>query len=82
LRGVGAFIAEGIVLRGAGLVDEVPSDEVTMQGILQAYRLPAMPDRAQALRIAEQWRPYRMWCSVLVHMSLRSGGASFRTRKR
>jgi DNA-3-methyladenine glycosylase II len=75
LRGVGAFIAEGILFRGAGVVDEVPSDEVTVQAIQRAYDLPSLPSRADVLRIAEPWRPYRMWCSVLLHLWLRSGAA-------
>jgi DNA-3-methyladenine glycosylase II len=29
LRGIGHFLADGIVLRGAGLVDAVPHDEIT-----------------------------------------------------
>jgi DNA-3-methyladenine glycosylase II len=79
LRGVGPFIAEGILLRGAGMVDEVPADEVTLQAIQRAYELPALPSRAEVLAIAEHWRPYRMWCSVLLHLWLRSGVAgSFR----
>ncbi len=75
LRGVGPFIAEGIVLRGAGVVDEVPSDEVTVQAVQRAYELPSLPSHQDVLKIAEAWRPYRMWCSVLLHLWLRSGAA-------
>src|SRR5205823_1103812 len=46
LRGVGAFIAEGIYLRGAGVADEVPNDEVTRQGVQHAYELNEEPDSA------------------------------------
>jgi DNA-3-methyladenine glycosylase II len=75
LRGVGEFIASGILLRGAGVVDAVPSDEVTLQAVQRAYELPTLPDRAEVLRIAEAWRPYRMWSCVLLHLWLRSGAA-------
>jgi DNA-3-methyladenine glycosylase II len=62
LRGVGAFFAAGIVLRGAGLVDAVSDDEMTRAGIKRLYGTAEDADR-----IIDGWRPYRMWCSVLVH---------------
>ena len=71
LAGVGPFFAEGIVLRGSGVVDEVPSDDITPAGVARFYGLPAVPDREEMTRIAEAWRPYRTWCSVLVHASER-----------
>jgi DNA-3-methyladenine glycosylase II len=75
LRGVGPFIAQGIVLRGAGVVDGVASDEVTRQAVQRAYELSSLPDPTELERIAEPWRPYRMWCCVLLHLWLRSGAA-------
>jgi DNA-3-methyladenine glycosylase II len=74
LRGVGAFIAQGVLIRGASLVDEVSDDEVTMQAVQHAYGLAEVPDRATVLRIAEAWRPYRAWTSVLLHLWLRREG--------
>jgi DNA-3-methyladenine glycosylase II len=71
LRGVGAFIAQGILIRGASLVDEVSEDEVTAQAVQYAYSLPEVPDRAAIMRIAEAWRPYRAWATVLLHLWLR-----------
>jgi DNA-3-methyladenine glycosylase II len=68
LRGVGAFFAAGIVLRGAGLLDAVPDgDELTRAGIRRFYALGAGPADADVERITDGWRPYRTWCSVLVH---------------
>lgn len=74
LRGVGAFIAQGILIRGASLVDEVSDDEVTAQAVQYAYSLTTVPDRAAILRIAEAWRPYRAWATVLLHLWLRREG--------
>lgn len=71
LRGIGAFFAQGIVLRGAGTIDEVPGDDFTVAGIQRFYELAAPPDRTRLLEIADAWRPYRTWCSVLVHASER-----------
>jgi DNA-3-methyladenine glycosylase II len=78
LRGVGAFIAQGILIRGAGLADEVSDDEVTSQAVQHAYELPSPPDRATIVKLAEPWRPYRAWAMVLLNMWLRrEGGPSF-----
>jgi DNA-3-methyladenine glycosylase II len=78
LRGVGEWIAQGIVLRGAGVADEVPDDDITRQAVQQAYGLHALPRQAEVLQRAEAWRPYRMWATVLLHVSLRRSGESFR----
>jgi DNA-3-methyladenine glycosylase II len=74
LRGVGAFIAQGILIRGASLSDAVSDDDVTVQAVQHAYSLPEAPDRATILRIADNWRPYRTWASVTLHMWLRREG--------
>ncbi|WP_433604509.1 DNA-3-methyladenine glycosylase family protein [Dactylosporangium sp. CA-139114] len=71
LRGIGDFFATGIVLRGAGRADAVPAEGFTRSGIRRLYGLSHEPTDAEMLRIAEPWRPYRMWCSVLVHASER-----------
>lgn len=39
--------------------------------IQQAYKLPEEPGQQEVLAIAEQWKPYRMWCEVLLHIWLR-----------
>ena len=71
LRGVGPFAAQGILHRGAGLVDEVTDDEVTSEAVMLAYGLSGRPTRTDVLRIADPWRPYRMWATVLLHVWLR-----------
>ncbi|MCA1683353.1 MAG: DNA-3-methyladenine glycosylase 2 family protein [Actinobacteria bacterium] len=82
LEGVGPFTAQGILFRGAGLVDEVTDDEVTAQAVQRAYDLPDLPDRSEVLRIADGWRPFRTWCLVLLHIWLRreAGGPVRPTR--
>jgi DNA-3-methyladenine glycosylase II len=71
LRGIGDFFASGIVLRGAGVVDALPGDEITLAGVKRFYRLASPPTVERFEAIAQAWRPYRMWCSVLVHASER-----------
>jgi len=71
LRGVGPFASQGILHRGAGLVDDVTDDDVTREAVQLAYNLPIRPTREEVLAIAEAWRPYRMWSTVLLHVWLR-----------
>jgi len=71
LDGVGPFTAQGILFRGAGLVDELTDDDVTAQAVQLAYGLTSPPRRAEIVRIAEAWRPFRTWCMVMLHVWLR-----------
>jgi len=74
LPGVGPFFAQGIVLRGAGHADEVTDDDITRHAVGRRYGLggPAAPE--DVLRIADAWRPYRMWSVVLLHVDARGRG--------
>jgi DNA-3-methyladenine glycosylase II len=71
LRGVGPFFADGILHRGAGVVDDVPNDDLTPYAVQAAYKLSKLPGREELLKIAESWRPFRMWTTVLLHVWLR-----------
>jgi DNA-3-methyladenine glycosylase II len=72
LPGIGEFFAQGILMRGAGLVDAVTDDDITPRAIQLLYGLGERPDRAAVLKRAEAWRPYRMWAVVLLNVWLRS----------
>jgi DNA-3-methyladenine glycosylase II len=72
LPGIGEFFAQGILMRGAGLVDAVTDDDLTPRAIQLLYGLHERPDRAEVLRRAQIWRPYRMWAAVLLNVWLRS----------
>ncbi|GAC1578076.1 MAG: DNA-3-methyladenine glycosylase [Candidatus Dormibacteria bacterium] len=74
LRGVGAFSSQGILFRGAGVVDAVTDDPVSKQAVQRLYELDHLPDHATVLRHADPWRPFRMWCLVLLHVWLRGEG--------
>lgn len=82
LHGIGPFSAQGTLFRGAGLVDTVPDDDATKQAVQRAYTLERQPDHARVLEIADNWRPYRMWTTVLLHLWLRreAGGPELRRR--
>jgi DNA-3-methyladenine glycosylase II len=72
LPGIGEFFAQGILMRGAGLVDAVTDDDLTPRAIQLLYGLADRPDRAALLKRAEAWRPYRMWAIVLLNVWVRS----------
>jgi DNA-3-methyladenine glycosylase II len=74
LRGVGTFSSQGILFRGAGVVDEVTDEPVSKQAIQRLYDLDHLPDDAEVLHRAEPWRPFRMWSLVLLHVWIRGEG--------
>lgn len=76
LRGIGEFFAAGIVLRGAGIVDATTFDGITRAGVRRFYHLDEEPSETRMAEITAPWRPYRMWCSVLVHASERRNRAN------
>jgi DNA-3-methyladenine glycosylase II len=66
LPGIGPFSAELVLVRGAMTPDVFPRSERRLhEGMRSAYGLPAdaTVDRLEA--IAEAWRPYRTWVSLL-----------------
>jgi DNA-3-methyladenine glycosylase II len=66
LPGVGPFTAEAVWLRGCGIVDELPSqDAVGPHAIGPLYGRESL-DREAYERLAEAWRPFRMWAVVLL----------------
>jgi DNA-3-methyladenine glycosylase II len=68
LPGVGEFTAEAVWLRGCGVVDELPSSgEASVMAAREMYDRPDL-DRAGLVALAEVWRPYRMWATVLLRM--------------
>ena len=71
LPGVGPFFSQGILYRGAGKKDGFTHDDTTYRAIRQAYGLSGDASREAILAIAERWRPYRMWVTVLLHVWVR-----------
>ncbi len=72
LPGVGPWTAQGILMRGCGMPDTIPTeDAISREAVRQFYDLPSAPDDAQWTEISDRWRPYRMWATVLLHMAWR-----------
>ena len=78
LPGIGEFFAQGILMRGAGLVDAITDNPETARAVELLYGLNARPDADQMRRRAEAWRPYRMWTVVLLNVWVRSQPADVR----
>lgn len=71
LPGVGPFFSQGILNRGVGGADGFTHDDLTYHAIALRYGLGKNPNKDAVLKVAEQWRPYRMWAVVLHHVWLR-----------
>jgi DNA-3-methyladenine glycosylase II len=66
LAGIGPFAAELVLVRGALHPDVFPVHEPRVHAALaRAYGLDE-PAPEQLERIAERWRPYRSWVSLLL----------------
>jgi DNA-3-methyladenine glycosylase II len=68
LRGIGPFWADGIYLRAVGPTDAVTLNEPRVRAkAAERYGAPAVAEDDEAfLALAERWRPYRTWVSVLL----------------
>jgi DNA-3-methyladenine glycosylase II len=71
LPGIGDFSAELILVRGAGQPDYFPRYERRLQrAMADAYGFSAIPPIDSLTQIAEEWRPYRSWVSLLFRAQL------------
>ena len=75
MRGVGPWTASHIFYRGAAPHDGLPTAEPrVLHGLAYAYGLDS-PSQETFERLAENWRPLRMWVCILLSRHLaRAGG--------
>jgi len=67
IKGIGPFYAGLIVVRATGFADVLPSDEPkALELVRELYHLPALPSPRELEAIAEVWRPWRTWATVLL----------------
>lgn len=67
LPGIGPFYASLIVVRACGLPDVLVTNEaVARDTIARLYDLPAPPTETELATLAEPWRPFRTWATVLI----------------
>jgi DNA-3-methyladenine glycosylase II len=82
LRGVGPFSAQGILFRGAGVVDEITDEPVSKHAVQRLYGMDHLPTLAEMRWQADPWRPFRMWALVLLHVWIRGEGGGVAARAR
>lgn len=67
LKGIGPFYASLITIRAVGFTDVLPVDEPKLRELVtDLYRLPSACSAEDLSAIAEAWRPFRTWASVLI----------------
>jgi DNA-3-methyladenine glycosylase II len=67
IKGIGPFYATLIVVRATGFTDVAPANEPRLLALVrELYGLPDEPTPSQFEAIAENWRPWRTWASVLL----------------
>jgi DNA-3-methyladenine glycosylase II len=68
LRGIGPFWAMGILLRAVGTTDVLMLEEPRLRrAAAAAYEDPAVVEDDEAFSaLAERWRPFRTWVTVLL----------------
>jgi DNA-3-methyladenine glycosylase II len=67
LKGIGPFYASLITIRAVGFTDVLPVDEPMLLELVGLhYRVDGPVSRDLFEEIAEPWRPYRTWTSVLI----------------
>jgi DNA-3-methyladenine glycosylase II len=72
LPGIGEWTASAVLTRGCGVADTLPlGDRISREAVRHFHELADLPDDEAWAEIAEPWRPYRMWATVLLHMAWR-----------
>jgi DNA-3-methyladenine glycosylase II len=67
IKGIGPFYSALIVIRGTGFTDVLPvSEPRALDLVAHLYDLPHPPAEAEFRALAEPWRPFRTWATVLI----------------
>jgi DNA-3-methyladenine glycosylase II len=81
LAGIGEFGSQLIRLRALSAVDELPTREPRLMGAIRTvYGLSHEPDLTELEKLAEKWRPYRMWVAVCLRRTLADGAGMVHSR--
>jgi DNA-3-methyladenine glycosylase II len=68
--GLGPVYAELVELRSTGVSDALTLTEPRLGSYVRHfYGLPEVPDAPALQRIAEPWRPFRTWATVLIRVA-------------
>ena len=74
LRGFGPFYRSLVVVRAVGFTDALPADEPrARRSAAQLHGLPEL-DAERFTALAESWRPFRTWATVLLRVAAERDG--------
>jgi DNA-3-methyladenine glycosylase II len=70
LKGLGPFYAGLVVLRASGFADALlaMNEPRVLARVAELYGLDKPPSVEEFAEIAEQWRPFRTWATVLIRL--------------
>ena len=67
LPGIGPFYSALVVVRAVGHADVLaPEESRSRQAIQRIYGLDHEPSDAEVEQLAEGWRPFRTWATVML----------------
>ncbi|HEV2011340.1 MAG TPA: DNA-3-methyladenine glycosylase 2 family protein [Candidatus Limnocylindria bacterium] len=70
LPGIGPFYADLVLVRGTGLADLLPRNEpMLLSYVGHFYGKGGAVDMATLETIAERWKPFRTWATVLIRVA-------------
>ncbi|MBO9533955.1 MAG: hypothetical protein J7513_13375 [Solirubrobacteraceae bacterium] len=73
IKGIGPFWATLIVVRASGFADALAQEPRARARALAAYGLPETSTEAEFAELAERWRPFRAWATVLCRVAHERG---------
>lgn len=83
IPGVGPFSAQLMLLRAVGMTDFLTLVEPRLpQAVQLAYSLDHEPDTEALRAISDAWRPWRLWVTVLLRVSLEAMRRNARSIRR
>lgn len=83
LPGFDRALAEATWIRGCGPADALAATMPALRrGVQALYGLPRTPTTKELAEIAERWRPFRAWITVLVMRDAFRRGVAARPRRR
>ena len=71
IKGLGPFYAGLVVLRASGFADAMLTvgERKVLTHAARFYRLDGPPTLERLIEIAESWRPFRTWTTVLIRLA-------------
>jgi DNA-3-methyladenine glycosylase II len=77
LPGIGPFYATLIAVRACGATDSLAANEPrVLAAVAHHYGLATSPTPVELTRLAEAWRPFRTWATVLLRVAYDRGERS------